>query len=173
MMTEAGPEAITHQRVAEHTGVSRPTLYRHWPNPEELIFEALAQIVMTWEFSGPGRLGDELIAEIKRRRTELNQPSVRMAFTTVISRALWDPAAALLRDRLIDGISSSLRASVAVGIERGELRADLKPEILVAQVMGAMVWRSFVNNERVTSGFIEEIVREALNGWELSLRSAA
>jgi hypothetical protein len=66
-----------------------------------------------------------------------------------------------------------LRASVAAGIERGELRADLKPEILVAQVMGAMVWRSFVNNERVTSGFIEEIVREALNGWELPLRSAA
>jgi AcrR family transcriptional regulator len=166
-MTEAGPEAITHQRVAEHTGVSRPTLYRHWPNPEELVFEALAQIVTTWEFSGPGRLGDELIAEIERRRSELSQPAVRMAFTTVVSRALRDPAAAELRDRLIDGISDSLRESVAAGIARGELHAGLDPEILTAQVMGAMVWRSFVTDGRVSPGFIEQIVREALNGWEI------
>jgi AcrR family transcriptional regulator len=167
MMTEDGPEAITHQRVAEQAGVARATLYRHWPQPEDLVFEALATIVTTWEFDGPGRLGDELVAEINRWRPELNQPAVRMAFTTVISRALRDPAAAALRDQLIRGIADGLRASIEAGTQRGELKPGLDAEILTAQVMGAMVWRSFVNGEAVTRDFVERIVRAALDGWEL------
>src|ERR1700752_1057406 len=74
LISEGGPEAVTFQAVAKRAGMSRATLYRHWPPPAEAVFEALAEIVSAWEFSGPGRLGDEMIAEINRRRTELNNP---------------------------------------------------------------------------------------------------
>ena len=167
LISEGGPEAVTFQSVAKRAGMSRATLYRHWPHPEELVFEALAEIVSAWEFTGPGRLGDEVIAEINRRRTELNNPLVRMAFSAVVSRAARDPEAAKLRDRLVGSIESSLQRSIAAGVERGELRPGLDAEVLTGQVMGAMVWRSFVMGRDVTKSFVEKVVREALRDWEL------
>jgi AcrR family transcriptional regulator len=169
LIARGGPEAVTFQSVARHAGVSRATLYRHWPHPDELIFEALAEIVSEWEFSGPGRLRDELIAEIDRRRRELNQPLVRMAFNAVISRAPRDPAAARLRDRLVGSIAGSLRESIKAGVARGELEPGLDAEVLTAQVMGAMVWRSFVMGRNVNRDFVERVVGEALRGWERSV----
>lgn len=167
LIAEQGPGAITFQTVARRARVGRATLYRHWPHPEDLVFEALAQIVSEWEFSGPGRLGDELVAEIDRHRSELNKPLVRIAFNTVIARAPRDPAAARLRDRLVGNIAGSLRKSIDAGVERGELRPGLDAETLAAQVMGQMTWRSFVLGEDVTRPFIKRVVREALDPWEL------
>lgn len=161
-----GPEAVTFQEVARRARVGRATLYRHWPHPDELIFEALAEIVSGWEFSGPGRLRDNLIAEIDRRRPELNQPLVRIAFTAVLSRAPRDRAAAKLRDSLVGSIADSLRESIDAGVERGELRPGLDAEILTAQVIGAMVWRSFVMGRNVTREFIAQVVGATLDGWE-------
>lgn len=167
VIAEEGAGAVTFQAVAKRARVSRATLYRHWPHPEELVFEALAEIVSAWEFSGPGRLGDELIAEMDERRSELNKPLVRIAFNTVIARAPRDPEAAKLRDRLVGSIAGGLRKSIAAGVDRGELRPGLDAEVLTAQVMGPMVWRSFVLGKDVTRPYIRKIVREALEPWEL------
>jgi AcrR family transcriptional regulator len=167
LIAEAGPSAVTFQTVAQRAGMSRATLYRHWPHPDELVFQALAEIVSAWEFSGPGRLSEELIAEIDRRRSELNQPLVRMAFNGVLSRAPHDPAAAELRDQLVGSIEGSLRKSIVADEKRGELRPGLDAAVLTAEVMGAMVWRSFIMGKDVTKPFIEKVVREALDGWEL------
>ena len=167
LIAEEGAGAVTFQTVARRARVSRATLYRHWPRPEELVFEALADIVSAWEFSGPGQLGDELIAELDRRRSELNNPLVRIAFNTVITRAPREPAAAELRDRLVGSIAGGLRTSIADRVKRGELKPGLDAEVLTAQVMGPMVWRSFVMGEDVTRPFIREVVREALGPWEL------
>lgn len=167
LIATEGAEAVTFQEVARRARVGRATLYRHWPHPDELVFEALAEIVSAWEFSGPGRLRDQLIAEIDRRRSELNQPLVRIAFNAVLSRAPRHQAAARLRDRLVGSIAAGLRTSIEAGVERGELRPGLDAEILTAQVMGAMVWRSFVMGRNVTRDFIERVVGEALDGWEL------
>ncbi|HEX6388916.1 MAG TPA: TetR/AcrR family transcriptional regulator [Solirubrobacteraceae bacterium] len=167
LMASDGPEAVTFQEVARRAGVGRATLYRHWPHPDDLVFEALAEIVSSWEFSGPGRLREKLIAEIDRRRPELNQPVVRIAFNAVLSRAPRDPAAAKLRDSLVGSIAGSLRESIETGVQRGELRPGLDAEILTGQVIGAMVWRSFVMGRTVTREFIERVVGAALDGWEL------
>jgi AcrR family transcriptional regulator len=167
LIAAEGAAGVTHQRVAQLARVSRTTLYRYWPTPEDLTLEAIAQIVTRFDFTGPGRLGDELIAELTRRRGEINQPVVRTAFTTVLARALHDPAAAELRDRILGTVTAGLRESVRRGVGRGELRPGLDAGTLVAQIMGALVWRSFYEEREVTEAMIVTIVRSALAGWEL------
>lgn len=167
LVATEGADAVTHQRVAQLARISRSTLYRYWPQPEDLLFEAIAQIVTAFDFTGPGRLRDELVAELKRRRGEINDPLVRVAFVTVMARALHDPAAAELRDRTIATITAGLKHSVERGIERGELRPGLDPRRLTAKVLGALAWWSFVGERTVTGELIEEVVDGALAGWEL------
>jgi AcrR family transcriptional regulator len=167
LIAAEGAEAITHQRISQMARVSRSTLYRYWPQPEDLLFEALAQIVTAFDFTGPGRLRDALTAELKRRRPEINQPLVRAAFLTVMARALHDPAAAELRDRLFGTISDALRHSVERGVAHGELRPGLEPDVLIAKVLGAIAWWSFAEAKTVTNELIEDVVAGALAGWEL------
>ncbi|MHB8696393.1 MAG: TetR/AcrR family transcriptional regulator [Solirubrobacteraceae bacterium] len=167
LIASDGPAAITHQRIAQLARVSRSTLYRYWPQPEDLLFEALAQIVTRFDFNGPGRLRDELIAELSSRRREINQPVVGTAMAAVLSRASHDPGAAELRDRLHRTLATGLRQSIRRGVERGELRSGLDADTLVAKVFGALAWRSFVETRPVTVAFIESTVIDALAGWEL------
>lgn len=162
-----GLEAVTFQTVARGAGVGRATLYRHWAGPDELIFDALAEIVSAWEFAGPGRLREQLVREIESRRAELNQPVVRIAFNAICARAPHDPAAARLRDRLVGSIAAGVRRSIEAGVDRGELRPGLDAEVVTAEVFGAMTWQSFVMGRDVTRKFIERIVDHALAGWEL------
>lgn len=167
LIASDGPDAVTFQELSRRTRVSRATLYRHWRHADELIFDALADIVSAWDFAGPGPLRDALVREIDGRRRELNQPVVRMAFNAVLSRAPCDPAAAALRDRLVGSIAAGLATRIEAGVDRGELRPGLDAEVLTAQVIGAMVWRSFVMGRDVTRDFIARVVDEALAGWEI------
>jgi AcrR family transcriptional regulator len=167
LIATEGPQAITHQRIAQLSRVSRSTLYRYWPQPEDLLVDALGQIVTSFDFTGPGRLRHELIAELKRRRREINQPVVRTAFTTVMARALHDPAAAALRDRLVKNVAEGLRHSVERGVQRGELRPGLDPHVLTSKVLGSLAWWSFVEARNVTDALIADVVDGALAGWEI------
>jgi AcrR family transcriptional regulator len=168
LLAQEGPEAVTHARVAATARMSRSTLYKYWPAPEDLLFAALAQIVNRFDLDGAGRLRDELIAELGRRRRELNQPMVRVAFTTVLSHAPIDDAAAELRDRFLSNVTEALRHSIDSAVGRGELRPGLDAKLLEAKVMGALAWRSFVEGDDVDDAFIVQIVDDALAGWETS-----
>jgi AcrR family transcriptional regulator len=161
-----GLEAVTFQTVAKQAGVGRATLYRHWSGPDALVFDALAEIVSAWEFSGPGTLRQQLVAAIEDRRSELNQPVVRIAFNAICAQAPRDSAAAHLRDRLVGSLADGLRASIEVGVDRGELKRGLDADVLTAQVFGAMIWQSFVLGCDVTPRFIADIVNHALRDWE-------
>lgn len=167
LVAEEGACAVTHQRVAKRARMSRATLYRHWPQPEDLLFDTLAQVVTKFELAGTGRLRDELVAELERNRRDLNQPLVKIVFTTVIQRAPQDPGAALLRDRFIGNLTDSLRHSIEAATARGELRPGLKADVLSAQTMGALMYRRFIEDRTVTRAFVEEVVHRALCEWEL------
>src|SRR5437667_9583381 len=39
-----GPAGVTHQRVAAEAGVGRATVYRHWPQPEQLLLDVMAGV---------------------------------------------------------------------------------------------------------------------------------
>lgn len=43
LVVDEGAGSVTHQRVAEVSGVGRATLYRHWPTPADLLYEALQE----------------------------------------------------------------------------------------------------------------------------------
>src|SRR3954451_18071153 len=45
LLVEGGPERVTHAAVAVRAGVGRATVYRHWPDQQSLLFDALANDV--------------------------------------------------------------------------------------------------------------------------------
>ena len=67
-----GVERVTLAEIARRAGVSRPTVYRRWPDTRTIVASLLTErITGTWRAvapSGPGRVGlVERIVEVARR----------------------------------------------------------------------------------------------------------
>ena len=43
LLSENGPSAVTHLRVAEVSGVARATVYRHWPDRADILLDLLSR----------------------------------------------------------------------------------------------------------------------------------
>jgi AcrR family transcriptional regulator len=77
---------LTHQRVAERAGISRATVYRHWPQPLDLVFEALGVAEQPLLHPSDGRpLREWLRRELVRVAADFARPVVRQFIATIVS----------------------------------------------------------------------------------------
>ncbi|MGI9603850.1 MAG: TetR/AcrR family transcriptional regulator [Acidimicrobiales bacterium] len=60
LLVEYGFERLTIEAIAERTGVARSTIYRNWPNREDLYFEAFDRVCDFDPIPDLGSLADEL-----------------------------------------------------------------------------------------------------------------
>ena len=95
LAAQGSPEAITMEAVAEHAGVSRPLVYRHFPNRDELVAAVFQRETahlheqLTAEVSAAGTIVDMFAA--------LAHGALRAAaeqghlFATLRSAGAWSP----------------------------------------------------------------------------------
>ena len=166
LLVEDGPEAVSHQRVAERAGVGRATVYRHWPRPADLLFEALASVEIDFVELDDGPFHERLAAELIRRADHLNQPIVTVVFAAIIERAESDESASRVRALIVEQATGSLRRGIERAVERGELAAGVNPDDLSAQVVGPLLYRRVFEGRMVDAAFITRVVDDALRPWE-------
>jgi AcrR family transcriptional regulator len=83
-----GAGALTHQRVAERAGVSRATVYRHWPQPIDLVVEALGVVDHPLLHPGEGQpLREWLRRELVRAAADFARPVVQQFIATIVGNA--------------------------------------------------------------------------------------
>ena len=67
-----GWKEVTHLRLAAETGVSRGTIYRHWPNTDDLILEIFENCDPSpYQAKRVGELRTDLIAELRLLQANL------------------------------------------------------------------------------------------------------
>ena len=83
-----GAGALTHQRVAERAGVSRATVYRHWPQPIDLVLEALGVAEQPLLHPSEGQpLREWLRRELVRVAADFARPVVHQFIATIVGEA--------------------------------------------------------------------------------------
>ena len=146
--------------VAAAAGVNKTTVYRRYPERDELVLSALlANAATVAEIPDVGTLTGDLRALGRR---------VRDAITSPIGRALLaadagvGPAFAELRRTFWDERFTAAAAIVERGIERGECPDDVDPRSLVERVVGPIHFRANQLGLPVDDDFIDELVDRAL-----------
>jgi AcrR family transcriptional regulator len=163
LVQTAGIEAVTHQRVAEIAGVGRASVYRHWPDRTHLLLDALAELpVDAGDWSSSGDLADDLRGELGRLQRILNDSPFVPQLAALVSRAEWDPELRTLKRRLLEQGTARLGHALALGIERGQLDADLDAAAAVAMLAGPLFYQRLLANERITDGFLTILVERLL-----------
>lgn len=168
LLAEHGLAGATVEKVTEYSGVSRSTIYRHWPNPSELYLEALTSTENGTPYDGPttGELDVDLHAYGRHLADRLNDPVYAAAFAALMSEAKRDAVYAAAQQRFIAERSRQLVKTLREAVRRGELRADLNPKEAAHDFIAPFVYDCFLLHRRITSARVRQVVDGLLADWK-------
>lgn len=164
LLLAQGPSAITHQQIAEHAGVGRATVYRHWPRTDQLLAEAMATVDMPF-FVAPTRpFRAWLSGELAAIARQLEQHDVLAVATTLAHAALWDAGMDARRATFAGTLTARVQAAVREAERVGELRLGVEPDEAAALLIGPLYYRATVARLPTGADLIERSVA-ALGEW--------
>lgn len=146
ILQENGVLAVTHASISTKTGISRSTLYRHWPKLEQLRNNAFRRAATSPTFSPRtnGPLRTDLTWMLGNLLTALNETPWGQIAPQVIAAAATDEQARLvitdfMRDRI-----SSVEAVFAAAEARGELRENAPVRQLIEMAIAVPYFRKLI-----------------------------
>ncbi|MEU6558540.1 TetR/AcrR family transcriptional regulator [Nocardia nova] len=166
LLLESGMGAFTIEAVAEKAGVSKTTLYKWWPSKGALALDGYFHAVeSTLAFPDSGDIEADLITQLHAFVHLLTRTRAGRVMAELIGRAQTDPdlSAALLRHysdpRRTLGADAVRRAQ-----ERGQIRPEVDPEVLVDQLWGACYHRLLLPSLPLTEEFATALVENLMRG---------
>ncbi len=140
LLAERGYAAFTMDALVERTGVSKTTMYKHWPSRTDLIAATIQAMATDPAAPDTGHVRDDLIALTMDSLDAYTGPRWS-GLASVQEAAVHDPE---LRAALQAAVSTRFSAPRAVldrAISRGQLRAELDVDIATTILIGAIFFR--------------------------------
>jgi AcrR family transcriptional regulator len=166
LFAERGIDATSMDAIAESSGVSKATIYKHWPGKGELVTE-----LVTWLYGfdedrpkiAPKNLRVDLIAVLSHRpganRTKLKE---RLMPHLIAYSARNPEFGKAWRTRIISLQRDDLRLVIDAAMARGELDRSLDFDMAVALLLGPMMYRQIFiaknRTEKPPRAYIEQVV---------------
>lgn len=167
LLFEVGFEGMSIEGVAARAGVGKTTIYRRWASKEELVTDLVNQIHTEAPVVDTGSLRDDLLT--LAHSAESGSP--RMAMEQLMPRFLAEASAnpALFRAYQESVIAPRLRLLTQLverAMERGEIRADLDPTVVVDLLAGGLMWRQMISGHLLPTSpdFVERLINTLWRG---------
>lgn len=158
LIAEIGFEGTTVELIAERSGVSRTTIYRHWPNPSVLFLEAFDPIAsdrqpptLTGEFS------TDLDAYIGHVAERLSDDRFVAALTAQVDKARRDPEYRKAHLQYAVTRNEHGRSIFQAGKADGTLRDDVNPEHETDLILGFLVYQRIMKYRRLDDALVGEL----------------
>ncbi|MFI2474286.1 TetR/AcrR family transcriptional regulator [Nocardia xishanensis] len=162
LLIEQGLAGLTHGAVAARSGISRATLYRHWPEPPDLVRATLALHITLSQSRPTGDLRADLLTELAGTRAMLHEPASEQGMRVMIERAAVDPKFAEVKEALYRSGTRVVRAILADAIARAELPAELDVDLAIDQLHGPLFFRRLVANRTFDLDYVHAVVDDFL-----------
>jgi AcrR family transcriptional regulator len=159
-----GPTAVTHNRIAEHAGIGRATVYRHWPRTDQLLAEAMTTVPMPFFDEPTPPYRGWLTRGLTAIARQLEHDDVLAVTTTLTSAALWDPAMDARRAAFAEILAERLSAGLIAAQVAGELELATDPSMAAALAIGPIHYRATIDRARTDADLIERCVA-AVGRW--------
>lgn len=159
-----GPEAISHQHVADVAGVGRATVYRHWKSPEEMVYALLDDNPFRiLDAPSQESLEERLVSWLTWVTRLFSDPQRRAVILHVLSRTATDARANSLRNNRIAELAEHLDAAIGDTAGWQSLTPARKLDG-VAMLVGPLIMRVLMMGETPHAAVVNEVVQRFL-GW--------
>ncbi|MBN9614918.1 MAG: TetR family transcriptional regulator [Acidobacteriales bacterium 59-55] len=145
LFAQQGIDATSMDAIAESSGVSKATIYKHWPDKDALCLEVLGYVHGLDEEPPVFDSGDfraDLIAALRHQPAADRQAMKEKIWPHLMAysarnRAFGDA----WRAKVLEPARTGLTASIKRGEKLGVLRSGIDPEIGIALLLGPMMYR--------------------------------
>src|ERR1700753_1236349 len=145
LFSERGIDATVMDAIAEASGVSKATIYKHWPDKDALCLEVMGYLHGLDEEPPVFDSGDfraDLIAQLqyqpatdrKALREKMVPHMIAYASRNQVLGVAW-------RARVIEPARVALTNIIRRGERHGVLRHGIDPEVGIALLLGPMMYR--------------------------------
>ena len=165
LMREVGLRAMTTEDIAARSGASKATIYKWWPNKYAVAVEAfLSEMAVESADPDTGSAREDFRRAL-RGLIHFYTGETGRAYAQLVGEAQFDPKiGAELRDHLVGSRRELVRAIWDRGVARGELRADVDPEVAIDLIFGPAMYRLVAGHAPLDDSAAEAVVDAAIRG---------
>ncbi len=148
---ERGIDAASMDAIAQHSGVSKATIYNHWPDKEALLMEVMIMIHgldREREDIDTGDLQRDLTTVLTRRPPDqFDEARTRMTPSLIAYSAVHPEFGKAWRYRVMDPPREGIRSILRRGIQRHLLPGNLDLDASVALLLGPVLYDHIFNKD--------------------------
>jgi AcrR family transcriptional regulator len=163
ILLDGGLDAFTVEAVANASGAARSTIYRHWPDPQDLAVETLTSMGRDFPVPDTGSLKTDLEQVVAMIRPILDDPRTRRLLLDVTRAAAADAELERIRQQAIGERRQPLQGILQRAIARGEIDPDIDMTVAMHLVEGPLMSATVLQNlpisDEMISTLVERIVK--------------
>jgi AcrR family transcriptional regulator len=161
---EKGLRNATMEAIAARAGIGKATLYRRWPNKEELLYFLASQLSETYEPADTGDLREDLYSVFKPLPMQVYKGPIATLTPTFIAEATRDPWI----KEFVAGLVAERRRGARLALQRArkrkELRRDVDVETILDLMYGALDSKFLLRGQPITDSHVRKVIDLALSG---------
>jgi len=140
LFAEQGFEGVCVEAVAARAGVGKATIYRRWPNKEELLLAAFGSLKSPYPEPAGVSVRDDLVAMLKVMCSDKADPRKARRYALLLGEGEKYPRLmARYKESVVEPRRDVMRAVIRRGIETGELRPDIDVEVALLALTGVVL----------------------------------
>ena len=166
---ELGFEGLTVEGISDRSGIAKTTIYRRWPNVGAIVMDAFLAEVTRLAPIQVGATAHDSLSSSMRLLARAYRGRLGKILRSLLGRAQADEnLREAVRSRWVEPRRQVTREIVRKGIETGELRAGLDPDVVLDALYGPLYHRLLVpyDNATMSDAFISELVDAVFVGLQ-------
>lgn len=165
ILDEGGYPAATVEAIAQRSGVSKATLYNHWPSRTAVAAKAFGQM-MAGELPLPdtGDSRQDLTEQVRRVSAFYASPRGRV-FAQLLAACVDDPAgAAYFREYFLAGRRQAITELWQRALDRGDADPSVSIDDVIDVLFGPLIFRRLTGHYGLTDEHARSLADAALDG---------
>lgn len=153
------------EEVAARASVGKATVYRWWPNKAALIADAFASsTTRKLRFPDTGSVYTDMSQQMRQLIKVFRSRRGRIVSAILAAGQSDKDLIEAFRERFLWPRRREAYATLRRGIQRGELRRDLDPDLLLDSLYGPIYMRFLIQHDRLTPEFVDRLCALVLAG---------
>lgn len=165
VLSADGAAGLSVDRLAQVSGVSRSTIYRHWPDLRTLVAAAFEEIMHSPGSAIADPSDDPsaaLLAYLRDYARRLNDPTYATVLVTIIEWSWRDPQFAQAQARTFDDTRSRARSILQAGRAAAVFGSTLSIDEAVESVVAPFLYQRLVLRRIISERQIRALHRRLL-----------
>lgn len=171
LLAEGGYPAATVDAISQRSGVSKATIYKHWPSRTAVAAEAfglqMATAVPTPHTDDPRA---DLVKQMHRVNAFYGSPTGRV-FAQLLAACVTDPdGAAYFREYFLAHRRTEIAALWSRAVAAGVVNPEIDVEVATDALFGPLVFRLMTGHAELSDANASAMAEAALGGLEKNPR---